>query len=323
MKIFVAGASGAVGKSLIPVLVKGKHQVFGTARSTQSLAAIRAMGAVPLAMDGLDARAVLAAVRAANPDVIVHQMTALAGIKNLKHFDEAFALTNRLRTEGVAHLIAAAREVGTPRIIVQSYTGWPHAPGGDALKTEEDPLDPTPIPSMRASLAAIRELERSVLAASDLQGIVLRYGSFYGPGTPIAPGGEIAELVRRRRLPIVGSGAGVWSFVHMEDVALATALAAEGGANGIYHIVDDEPAPTSVWLPELARILGAKPPRHVPEWVARLMVGEALVHMMTRVPGAANTKAKRELGWNLRYPTWRQGFRHDFALRATTRALPS
>jgi 2-alkyl-3-oxoalkanoate reductase len=316
MKIFVAGAGGAVGRALIPVLVKRRHQVFGTTRSTKSFAALRALGAEPVAMDGLDDRAVLDAVRAAKPDAIVHQMTGLAGVKNLRHFDEAFAQTNRLRTEGTAHLIAAAREVGTPRIIVQSYTGWPHAPGGAALKTEADPLDPAPLQSMRASLDAIRELERSVLTASDLQGIVLRYGSFYGPGTPIAPDGEIAELVRRRRLPIVGSGAGVWSFVHMDDVALATALAAESGTSGIYHIVDDEPAATSVWLPELASIVGAKPPRHVPEWIARLMVGEALVHMMTRVPGASNTKARHELGWNLRYPTWRKGFRQELGSRS-------
>jgi nucleoside-diphosphate-sugar epimerase len=174
---------------------------------------------------------------------------------------------------------------------------------------------------MRASLDAIRELERNVLAASDLQGIVLRYGAFYGPGTPIAPAGEIAELVRQRKLPIVGAGSGVWSFVHMEDVALATALAIEGGPSGIYHIVDDEPAATSVWLPELARILGAQPPRHVPEWIARLAVGEALVHMMTRVPGSSNVKAKRELGWNPCYPTWRTGFRSAVtALRAPTTA---
>jgi nucleoside-diphosphate-sugar epimerase len=301
-----------VGKALIPVLVKRGHQVVGTTRSAKSYAAIRALGAEPLAMDGLDGRAVLEAVRTAKPDVIVHQMTALAGVKNLKHFDEAFAQTNRLRTEGTAHFIAAAREIGTKRLVVQSYTGWPHAPGGDRLKTEEDPLDSAPPRTMRASLAAIRELERNVLAASDLQGLVLRYGSFYGPGTPIAPRGEIAELVRQRKLPIVGSGGGIWSFVHTEDVALATALAVERGPSGIYHIVDDEPAPTSVWLPELARIMGAKPPRHVPEWLARLMVGEALVHMMTRVPGSANTKAKRELGWALRYPSWRAGFRHDF-----------
>jgi nucleoside-diphosphate-sugar epimerase len=312
MKIFVAGAAGAVGKVLIPALVRRKHQVVGTTRSAQSFAAIRALGAEPVAMDGLDATAVRQAVRAARPDVIIHQMTALAGLKNLKHFDDAFAQTNRLRTEGTAHFVAAAREVGTHRLIVQSYTGWPLAPGGERLKTEEDPLDPAPPRSMRASLDAIGALERSVLAASDVQGIVLRYGSFYGRGTSIAPGGEIADLVRQRRLPIIGSGAGMWSFVHMEDVALATALAAERGSRGIYHIVDDEPAPTSVWLPELARIIGAKPPRHVPEWIARLMVGEALVHMMTRVAGAANTKAKHELRWIPRYPSWRKGFRHDF-----------
>jgi nucleoside-diphosphate-sugar epimerase len=312
MKILVGGATGAVGKALVPVLVKRGHQVVGTTRSTDGFAAIRAMGAEALAMDGLDAKAVREAVRAAQPDVIVHQMTALAGVKNLKHFDAAFAQTNRLRKDGTAHFIAAAREVGTKRILVQSYTGWPHAPGGDRLKVEADPLDPAPLRTMRASLDAIRAMEQSVLAATDLQGIVLRYGSFYGPGTPIAPGGEIAKLVRQRKLPIVGSGNGVWSFVHMDDVALATAFAIEGGPSGIYHIVDDEPAPTAVWLPELARIIGAAPPRHVPEWIARLMVGEALVHMMTRVAGSSNAKAKRELGWALRYPTWRQGFRNDF-----------
>jgi nucleoside-diphosphate-sugar epimerase len=312
MKIFVAGATGAVGRALVPVLVKRHHWVVGTTSSTNRVTAISAMGAEPVLMDGLDAAAVLQAVRAAKPDVIVHQMTALAGVKNLKHFDEAFAKTNRLRKEGTAHLVAAAREVGTSRIIVQSYAGWTYTPDGDRLKTEEDPLDPAPPRTMRETLDAIRALERSVLSASDLQGIVLRYGSFYGPGTPIYPGGEIAELVRTRRLPVVGSGAGVWPFIHMEDVALATALAIERGVSGIYNIVDDEPAPTSAWIPELARILRAKPPRHVPEWIARLMVGEALVHLMTRVRGSSNEKAKRELGWQLRYPSWRKGFRHDF-----------
>jgi nucleoside-diphosphate-sugar epimerase len=273
------------------------------------------MGAEPVLMDGLDATAVLQAVRTAKPDVIVHEMTALAGVKNLKHFDESFAQTNRLRQEGTAHFISAAREVGTSRIVVQSYTGWTNTPDGNDLKTEEDPFDPAPPRTMRATLDAIRALERSVLSASDLQGIVLRYGSFYGPGTPIYPGGEIAELVRTRRLPIVGAGAGVWPFIHMEDVALATALAIERGVSGIYNIVDDEPVAASVWIPELARILRARPPRHVPEWVARLLVGEALVHMMTRVRGSSNEKAKRELGWQLRYPTWREGFEHDFSTR--------
>jgi nucleoside-diphosphate-sugar epimerase len=323
MKIFVAGAAGAVGSALIPVLVQRGHQVIGSGRSSKSFAAIGAVGAEPVPMDGLDASSVLEAVRAAQPDVIVHQMTRLSGVKNLRHFDEAFAEANRLRTEGTAHLIAAARAVGTPRLVVQSYTGWPNAPEGAALKTEDDPLDPAPPHSMRESLDAIRELERMVVAASDLQGIVLRYGSFYGPRTPISPGGEIVTLVAQRRLPIVGSGEGVWSFVHMEDVALATALAAEGAPSGIYNIVDDEPAPTSVWLPELARILGAPPPRHVPEWIARLVVGEALVHMMTRIKGSSNAKAKRVLGWQPRYPTWREGFRHELAARRTLEARTS
>lgn len=315
MKVFVAGATGAVGRALIPVLVKRHHEVVGTTRSADRLGAIRALGAEPVLMDGLDAGSVLEAMRTSKPDVIVHQMTALSGVKNLRHFDAAFAQTNRLRKEGTAHLIAAAREVGTSRIVVQSYTGWTHSPTGDSLKTEADPLDPAPPRTMRETLDAIRALERSVLTVSDLQGIVLRYGSFYGPGTPICPGGEIAELVRTRRLPIVGSGTGVWPFIHMEDVALATALAIERGRSGIYNIVDDEPAPASVWIPELAQVLGAKPPRHVPEWIARIMVGEALVHMMTRVRGSSNEKAKRELEWSPRYPTWRKGFRHDFGSR--------
>jgi len=315
MRIFVAGATGAVGRSLLPKLARAGHTVTGLTRTPEKAELVWRLGAEPVVADALDAQSIHVAISAARPDVIIHELTDLKGASDLRKFDEVFANSNRLRTVGTDNLLSAARRCGVKRIVAQSFCGWPYARTGGAVKSEDDPLDPDPPDKMRATLDAIRALERTVLGASDLQGVVLRYGSFYGPGTPIYPGGEIADLVRTRRLPIVGSGAGVWPVIHMEDVALATALAIERGVSGIYNIVDDEPAPASVWLPELARILRAKPPRHVPEWIARLMVGEALVHLMTRVRGASNEKAKRELGWQLRYPTWRAGFRHDFASR--------
>jgi 2-alkyl-3-oxoalkanoate reductase len=301
MRVFVTGATGAIGARLVPQLVERGHEVTGTSRSPDKAGRLRAHGAEPVVLDVLDRDAVREAVLAARPDAIVHQATALAGMSDLKHFDRAFAETNRLRTEGTDGLLAAATEAGVRRFVAQSYAGWPYARDGGPVKTEEDPLDPTPVPAMSETLAAMRHLEQAVVGAG---GLALRYGGFYG-----SPDDAQLELVRKRRLPIVGDGGGVWSFVHLEDAAAATALALEGGEPGIYNVVDDEPAPVREWLPALAATIGAKPPRRAPRWLARLLAGEAGVALMTEIRGASNAKAKRELGWTLRYPSWRQGFR--------------
>ncbi|MGH3023938.1 MAG: NAD-dependent epimerase/dehydratase family protein [Gaiellaceae bacterium] len=305
MRVFVAGATGALGTRLVPQLVERGHEVVGTSRSAEKADRLRALGAEPVALDLLDAGAVREAVAAARPDAIVHQATALAGLANFKHFDRTFAQTNRLRTEGTDALLAAAREAGVGRFVAQSYAGWPYAREGGPVKTEEDRLDPSPVPEMSETLAAIRHLERTVVGAG---GIALRYGGFYG-----SPGDAQLEPVRKRRFPLVGDGGGVWSFVHLDDAAGATVLALERGDPGIYNVVDGEPAPVREWLPALAEAIGAKPPRQVPRWLARLAAGEAGVAMMTEIRGASNAKAKRELGWELRYPSWRQGFPAAYA----------
>jgi nucleoside-diphosphate-sugar epimerase len=311
MRVFIAGATGAIGARLVPQLVDRGHQVTGTSRSPAGAARLRAQGAESAVLDVLDARAVQDAVGAARPDAIVHQATALTGLSDFKHFDRSFALTNRLRTEGTDGLLAAARQVGVPRVVAQSYAGWPYARVGGPVKTEEDPLDPAPAHAMRETLGAIRHLEEAVVGAG---GIALRYGGFYG-----SPGDAQLELVRKRRFPVVGEGGGIWSFVHLDDAAAATVLALERGEPGVYNVVDDEPAPVREWLPALAAAIGAKPPRRVPRWLARLAAGEAGVVLMTESRGASNAKAKRELGWTLRYPSWRQGFRAAYT-RAETAA---
>ena len=308
MRVFVAGASGAIGRRLVPQLVEGGHDVIGTSRSAGKAELLRALGAKPVQLDVLDRKAVREAVLAARPDAIVHQATALVELSDFKHFDRSFALTNRLRTEGTDALLAAAREAGVGRFLAQSFAGWPYSREGGPVKTEEDPLDPAPVPAMRETLAAIRHLEEAVVAAG---GLVLRYGGFYG-----SPDDAQLELVRRRRFPLVGDGGGVGSFVHLDDAAAATVLALERGAPGIYNVVDDEPAPVREWLPALAAAIGAKPPRRVPSWLAKLVAGEVGVVMMTETRGASNEKAKRELGWTLRHPSWRQGFRDAYAAGA-------
>jgi len=313
MRIFVAGATGAVGKRLIPLLLSHGHHVIATTRSAEKLEPLREQGADPIVVDGLDKDAVMEAVVASRPDAIVHQMTALASMRSLKHFDREFALTNRLRTEGTDHLLAAARKTDARKFIAQGYTGWTNPPSGSQLKTEDDPLNPNPPKTMASTLAALRELENKVTRSSEIAGTVLRYGNLYGPDTGFAPNGELTRLVRARRFPIVGEGAGVWSFLHTEDAAGAVLRAIEVDAPGIYNIVDDDPAEVRVWLPMFAQTIGAKPPRHLPVWLGRLAIGDAGVSMMTTVRGSSNAKAKRALGWKPVYPTWRDGFRRLFA----------
>jgi nucleoside-diphosphate-sugar epimerase len=300
MRVFVAGASGAIGARLVRQLVQRRHEVIGTSRSPQKAERLRALGAEPVALDLLEPEAVRKAVAAAEPDAIVHQATALTGPSDVKHFDQTFAQTNRLRTEGTDALLAAARDAGVGRFVAQSFAGWPYARVGGPVKTEEDPLDQEPAAEMHETLAAIRHLEDAVVAEG---GIALRYGGFYG-----SPDDPQLELVRKRQFPLVGDGDGVWSFVHLDDAASATVLTLERGKPGIHNIVDDDPAPVREWLPALADVLGAKPPRKVPRWLARLVAGESGVVLMTEIRGASNAKARAELGWMLRYPSWRQGF---------------
>jgi nucleoside-diphosphate-sugar epimerase len=312
MRVFLAGGTGVVGGPLVERLVSRGHVVVATTRSPEKTAAIRAMGGEPAVVDGLDASAVLRAVVASRPDVVVHQMTALAGLASFRNLDATFVSTNRLRSEGTAHLIAAARAAGARKVVAQSFTGWPNAAEGGRVKSEEDPLETRPPASMARTLDAIRTLERSVLEAGDLVGVVVRYGALYGPGTSLAPGGSVLEAVRRRRLPLFGAGAGVWSFTHVADAAEATRIAIETGPAGILNLVDDDPAEVSVWLPELARAIGAPSPRRVPEWLGRLLAGEAAAWMMTRQRGSSNAKARRVLGWAPVYASWREGFRREF-----------
>ncbi len=309
MRVFVAGATGAIGRRLIPVLVRGGHSVVAMTRSAAKTDAIRAAGAVPAVADALDKGAVMAVVRRAEPQVVVHELTAIPPRFNVRGFDREFALTNRLRTEGTDHLVTAARAVGARRFVAQSFAGWPYARDSGLVKTEEDPLDSHPPAALRRSLEAIRHLEATVLETEGLEGLVLRYGAFYGPGTSLGEGGSVLEDVRRRRVPLVGRGTGVWSFIHVDDAAAATLAAIERGAPGVYNIVDDDPAPVSEWLPALAAAVGAKPPRHIPAFVARVAIGEHGVALMTQIRGASNAKAKRELGWRPRYLSWRTGFR--------------
>jgi nucleoside-diphosphate-sugar epimerase len=308
MRVFVAGASGAIGTRLVPELVDRGHEVIGTSRSAEKAEAIRALGAEPVALDLLDRAAVRRAVLEAVPDAIVHQATALAELTFSRNFDRTFAKTNRLRTEGTDALLAAAREAGVDRFVAQSFASYRNAREGGPVKTEDDPLDPAPPAKTRESNAAMRHLEEVVTNAG---GIALRYGIFYG-----AANDGLIEPVRKRQYPIVGEGGGVASFIHLDDAAAATVLALEHDGPGIFNIVDDEPAPVREWLPVLAEALGAGPPRIFPRWLARLIAGEAAVVMGTEARGASNAKAKRELGWEPRYPSWREGFAAAYATTA-------
>jgi 2-alkyl-3-oxoalkanoate reductase len=305
MRIFIAGATGALGRRLVPKLIERGHHVVGSTRSADKAAVLREQGAEAVTMDPLDAGDVRRTVMRAEPEVVVHQLTALTGIGMTRNFDKTFALTNRLRNEGTDHLIAAARAAGARRLVWQSYAGWPYARTGAAVKTEDEPLDPAPPADARESLAAIRHLEAAVTGAEGMQGVVLRYGGFYGPGTSMDTDGDHVALLRKRRFPVAGEGGGVWSFVHIDDAATATVAAIEGGAPGIYNIVDDEPAPVSVWLPAVAEAVGAPPPRRMPAWLVRLAGGAQAHSMMTSIRGASNAKAKRELGWRPAH-TWRE-----------------
>ncbi len=307
MRVFVAGATGAIGKQLVPRLVAAGHDVVGTTRSESKRALLRELGALAVVVDALDPDQVAEAVAYARPDVIVHELTAIGSV-DPRHFDRDFAATNRLRTEGTDYLLSAAQAVGVRRFVAQSYGAWPYIRTGGPVKSEADPLDPTPAPEMRETLAAIRHLEQAVLQAAWTEGIVLRYGAFYGPGTNMAPGGEMFETVRSHKFPLVGSGAGVWSFVHIADAADATVAAIERGHRGVYNVVDDDPAPVAVWLPALARTLGARQPMHIPRFIGRLFAGGAGVVMMTEARGASNAKARRELAWRPAHPSWRDGF---------------
>lgn len=302
MRVFLAGATGAIGGQLVPRLIAAGHQVVATTRTPAKCDRLRSLGAEPVVMDGLDATAVGEAVARAEPEAIVHQMTALAGITGLRRFDRTFADTNRLRTAGTDHLLTAARAVDVRRFVAQSFTGWPNERCGGPVKSETDRLDPYPPRQQRATLAAIRYLEQAVTQVPS-EGVVLRYGSFYGNGVSE----ELIRLVRKRRMPIAGDGGAIWSMIHIADAAAATVAALERG-RGVYNIVDDAPAPVADVLTTLARVIGAPPPRHIPVWAARLAGGEVGVSMLTQIRGSSNARAKRELGWAPRYPSWRTGF---------------
>ena len=308
MRVFVAGASGAIGTRLVPHLVDQGHQVIGTSRSADKAELLRALGAEPVALDLLDRAAVRRVVLEAGPDAIVHQATALAELAFSRNFDRTFAQTNRLRTEGTDALLAAAGEAGVDRFVAQSFASFRTAREGGPVKTEDDPLDPAPVATTRKSTAAMRHLEEVV---TDAGGIALRYGIFYG-----ASNDGLIEPIRKRRYPIIGDGGGFASFIHLDDAAAATVLALEHDGPGIFNIVDDEPAPVREWLPVAAEALGAGPPRRFPRWLARLVAGEAAVVMGTEARGASNAKARRKLGWKLRHPSWREGFAAAYATTA-------
>lgn len=306
MKVFVAGATGAIGRELVPRLVEAGHEVHAMTRSASKQDLLRELGATPVVADALEAEQVADAVGRAQPDVVVHQLTSI-GAMDLRHLDRSFATTNRLRTEGTDHLLSAAKAVGVRRFVAQSYFGSYDRIGGP-VKTEEDPFGSGAAKRMRKTVAATCHLEQAVLGATWTEGIVLRYGGFYGPGTSLGSDGHQTQIVRQGRFPMVGGGGGVWSFVHVADAADATVAALQHGRRGAYNIVDDEPATVAEWLPVLAETLGARRPLQVPRFVGRLLAGEVGVVMMTDLRGASNAKARRELGWHPAHPSWRQGF---------------
>jgi nucleoside-diphosphate-sugar epimerase len=320
MKIFVAGATGVLGRALVPQLVKRGDDVVGMTRSPSKQDLVRSLGARPVVADALDPDAIAQAVAGAEPEVIVHELTALSGkmsARDMRHPERSpmAAMTNRLRTEGTDHLLAAGRAVGARRFVAQSFTAFRWARTGGPVQTEADPLDPNPPAALGTALVGILHLEQAVTTIDWGEGLVLRYGGFYGPGTAIsrAPDAPLAAPIRKRWFPIIGDGGGVWSHVHIDDAAAATVAAIDHGQPGIYNIVDDEPAPVREWLPVLASALDAKPPRRIPRWLGRLAAGETATVMMTDSRGSSNAKAKRELGWQPRYASWRQGFAQGLA----------
>jgi nucleoside-diphosphate-sugar epimerase len=308
MKVLVTGGTGAIGKFLLPLLLDNKHEVVALTRSVTKAALLEDTGVSAVIVDPLDKPGLTAAVRRAEPDVIIHQLTALSSVGNFRKFDQEFALTNRFRTEVTDTLLAAARTIGTRRFIAQSYCGWPYARKGGPVKAEEDPLDPKPPENFTRTLAAIRYLEDKISSTTFLEALALRYGMFYGPGTAIGKGGAVLKMVRKRRFPIVGGGGGVWSFIHVLDAARATVAAISRGAPGIYNIVDDEPTRVATWLPALAKAVEAKPPYKIPHWLGELTIGKGGVSIMTQIRGCSNAKAKHELNWTPIYPSWRIGF---------------
>ena len=309
MRVFMTGATGAIGAALLPRLLRAGHDVVALVRTPDKAKAVESIGATAVLGDPLDRDGLISTVVAARPELILHELTALRGIRgDFRKFDQDFALTNRFRTEVTDTLIEAARAAGARRLIAQSFCGWPFAKVGGPVKTEEDPLDPNPPRGFRSTLAAIRYLEDRLNNTTDLHTCILRYGLLYGPGTGIEIGGPMIELVRKRMFPLVGAGTGVWSFVHIEDAAEATVAAVDTDAIGTFNIVDSEPAPIAEWLPYLARVIGAKPPRRVPAWLARFLIGNEGLSMMLHIRGGSNEKARRVLGWQPRYASWRTGF---------------
>jgi nucleoside-diphosphate-sugar epimerase len=310
MKVFLAGASGAVGRRLTPMLTAAGHEVTGTSTTPDGARRVGALGARGVVLDALDPEQVKDAVATARPEVVISMLTGLAGMDaNPRRFDEQFTLTNRLRTAGTSHLLEAARSVGSGRVIVQSFTGWTNPRTSDEPATEDEGLDANPGRESARTLAAIAEQERMVTSAPGIDGLALRFGLLYGPGTGLEPGGDMAAAVASRKLPVVGAGTGRSSFVHVDDAARATALAVTRGAPGVYNIVDDEPVAVRDWIPELAAALGAKPPRHIPAWLARPLLGQTGMNLMVRNRGSSNAKAKSQLGWQPAYPDVHVGFR--------------
>jgi len=311
MTVFVAGASGAIGRPLVPKLIAAGHEVTGLTRSEARAEEVRAAGAAAAVVDVFDADALRAAVERASPEVIVHELTSLPDRIDFRK-EDTYAATNRVRTEGTRNLIDAARAAGARRLVCQSIA-FAYRMDGDGLKTEDDPLLEDARGAFGSGVSALREMEQMVLGSDGLDGLVLRYGFFYGPSTYYADDGTSTEDVRRRRLPIVGKGSGVFSFIHVDDAADATVAAVERGAPGVYNVTDDEPAPMSEWVPVFAQAAGAKPPRRVPVWLARFVAGKDVSNFAVQLRGASNEKAKRELGWEPAHPSWRSGFAETLA----------
>lgn len=309
MRIFLAGASGAIGQTLIPLLVQQQHEVFGAFRNPANSDRVKSLGATPVVLDALDGAAVNSRMAEIRPQVVIHQLTAIPARLDLRHIDRDFAMTNRLRIEGTRNLATAAVKAGVERFIAQSFAGWPYTRRGITLKTEEDDLDPSPPPQMKAMLDAIEMLEHTTVREQGFTGIVLRYGPLYGPHSSIAKDGTMVEEIRQHKVPLIGQGTGVWSFLHLHDAATATVAALTHAQRGIYNIVDDDPAPVVEWLPYLAECVGAKPPMHVPNLLAKMLVGEHAVAMMNDIRGVSNAKARKELHWTPKWSSWRQGFR--------------